>query len=654
MILSLTLALVLTLSNEFIRCSPTSSFPIFSIVILASDCFLLISRLTSDYYCLDSLLANFTKITEPAKNTSFDSRFPSLFEGPFILVSASALAPSTNPVNVVTSSDPNPTVEISPKANPANSRSPELPLITIKPSILDPLQHSTKDVGHKSREDFEPASMSTANSEGFDIKESKHQSAQNKPGGANHASIDPGSILNFLESHSQQAAPGIGALIFSAFGAAWIPNPSVKSSSGNTAGSFKLDGLRSGLEGNPSVVPLDESTVSPNMPSRYAAGTSIVMENLVEDPIRSSELSRLSASGNGHFTFAGQVFMTHHSAVLVDGTTIKPDGIGITKSGRLISLDSDGNLVVDTSTIQVANFARKTIDDQIFNKIPSLLAVDSRTITPGGSGITVSGTPVRLDFNGNLIIDKSTVEHANIFLTPLSSKYTINDQLFTGNPSVLSMKGKILTAGEAGITISGTPIRLDPDGNLIVDMSTIEIAKISPTPPPSIYTIDSQLFTGSPSFLSIKGKTITAGGAGITISGTPIRLGPDGNLIVDTSTVNHAKNIPTPSPSVYNINGQFFTGNSSFLTIDGKTITAGGAGISISGTPVLLKSSGILRFGTKEIPLPTNGSSNSVGGSGAPKPFFGGQGRVQISRNKLIFSGSLIAAQILVGIYGFG
>ena len=428
--------------------------------------------------------------------------------GPQVLVPALALAPATTPVNVVTSSDPNPTVEISPKANPANSRSPELPLITIKPSILDPLQHSTKDVGHKSREDLKPASMSTANSEDFDIKDSKHQSAQNKPGKANHATVDPGSILNSLGSHSQQAAPGIGALIFSAFGASWVPNPSVKSSSGNTVGSLRLDSLRSGLEENPSVVPLDGSTISPNIPSRYAAGTSIVMGNLVGDPTRSNELSRLSASGNGHFTLAGQDFMTHHSAVLVDGTTIKPSGIGITKPGRLISLDSDGNLVVDTSTIQVANFARKTIDDQIFNKNPSLLAVDSRTITPGGSGITVSGTPVRLNSNGNLIIDKSTVEHANIFPTPLSSKYPTNNQLFTGNPSALSMKGKILTAGETGITISGTPIRLDPDGNLIVNMSTIEIVKISPTPPPSIYTVYSQLFTGNPSFLSIKGKTI--------------------------------------------------------------------------------------------------------------------------------------------------
>lgn len=653
MILSLTLALVLTLSNEFIRCSPTGNFPIFSTVILASDCVLLISRLTSDYYYLGSLLANFTNISEPAKNTSFDST-ESLVFGPMILISASALAPPTNPVNVVTSSDPNPTVEIPPKADPANSRSPELPSITIKPSTLDPLQHSTKDVGHKSREDFKSASMSTANSEDFDIKYPKNQSAQNKPGGANHATVDPSSILNSLGSHSQQAAPGIGALIFSAFGASSVPNPSVKSSSGNTIGSFKLDSLRSGLEENPSVVPLDGSTSTSNIPSRYAAGTSIVMGNLVEDPIRSSELFRLSVSGNGHFTFAGQVFVTHHSAVLVDGTTIKPDGIGITKSGTLISLDSDGNLVVDTSTIQVANFARKTIDDQLFNKIPFLLAVDSRTITPGGSGITVSGTPVRLDSNGNLIIDKSTVEHANIFPTPLSSKYPINDQLFTGNPPVLSMKGEILTAGEAGITISGTPIRIDPDGNLIVDMSTIEIAKISPTPPPSIYTIYNQLFTGNPSFLSIKGKIIRAGGAGITISGTPIRLDPDGNLIVDTSTVNLAKNIPTPSPSTYNIDGQFFSGNSSILTIDGKTITAGGAGITISGTPVLLKSSGILRFGTKEIPLPTNGRSNSVNGSGAPKPFFGGQERVQISRNKMIFSGSLIAVEILAGIYGFG
>ena len=100
MILSLTLALVLTLSNEFIRCSPTGSFPIFSIVILASDCVLLMSRLTSDSYCLESLLANFTKITEPAKNTSFD---PTSQSSIFSLVKTSSkfpnfIKPSVNPI----------------------------------------------------------------------------------------------------------------------------------------------------------------------------------------------------------------------------------------------------------------------------------------------------------------------------------------------------------------------------------------------------------------------------------------------------------------------------------------------------------------------------------------------------------------------------
>lgn len=508
-----------------------------------------------------------------------------VFDPPHMLVPASALAPAANPVNVVTSLDPNPTVKTPHKANPAVSPSPELSSITLKPLIPDPGRH-TKDAGHKFRGYIKSAS--TANLENIDVKESTHPSAQKKPGGASQAAFDPNLISNSFGSHSQQASPGIGALIFSAMGASWVPNPKAKSSGGRIVGSSKRDGLPSVLEEDPAAVPLDGSTISPNKAGKYVAGVST--ENRLEGSIRSSKPRILDTSGDGYFTFAGQVLTTHLSDVLVDGTTIKPGGTGITRSGRLISLDSDGNLVVDTSTVQAANYAPKTLDGQTFNKDPSLLAVDDRTITPGGSEITISGTPVRLN----------------------------------------------------------------PDGNLIVDTKTVELANIFSTPPPSIYTIDGQLFTGDPSFLSVGGKTMSPGGFGITISGTPIRLDPAGNLIIDTSTAKLGNISPTPFPSIYTINGQQFAGNPSLLSVDGKTITAGGAGITISGIPVLLKSSGVLRFGTKEIPLPTNGSSYDISGSRAPETFLGGQERVQISMKKVIFWGLLIATGFMVGdLYSF-
>lgn len=76
-------------------------------------------------------------------------------------------------------------------------------------------------------------------------------------------------------------------------------------------------------------------------------------------------------------------------------------------------------------------------------------------------------------------------------------------------------------------------------------------------------------------------------------------------------------------------------------------MTAGGAPVTISGTPVRLEPSGSIRFGTEEIPLATQQGSFRSGDDGSvapPATFLGGQERVQaLNRESVVGVGLLIA-----------
>lgn len=632
-----------------------------------------------------------------------------VFDPPRMLVPASALAPATNPVNVVTSSDPNPTTKTPPKADPVDSRTPELPSITIKPLSSDP----------------GPKPAPAANSRISDPKESKLPIEQTHPSGVDHDAVDPESTSESIGTQNQQGSPGIGALVFSAFGAPWVPNPSIENGGEGIVASSTLDHSPLVLaEGGstftvvPSAVPIDGSRVSQTKLANQFVRTSMSMENPGVIPSAGIEPSKFDTGRDGYFTFAGQAFTTHLSDVLIDGSTIIPNGIGITKSGTVIKLDSGGNLMVDKSTIKIVNFdptphpSIYTINGQLLGGNPSFMIVGDKTLRPGGTGITVSGTLLRLDSGGKLVVDANTLQLAKFLPTPIPSVYTVNGQTLTGNPSFLALDGKTLTPGGAAITISGTRLSLGSGGSLVVDGSTVNLASVVPTPLPSVYTVNGQTLTGNPSFLALDGKTLTPGGAAITVSGTRLSLGSGGslvvdsrtvklasvvptpfpsvytvngqtltgnpsflavggktmnpggdavtisgtilrldsggNLVVDSSTVRLANVVSTPLPSVYTVNGQLFTGNPSFLAVAGKVMTPGGAVITVSGTPVKLEPSGSLRFGTEEVPLATHDSSlGSVNGSIAPATFLGGQEQVQATKKKIVWMGLLIAGGLI-------
>lgn len=140
-----------------------------------------------------------------------------VFDPPRQLVPASALAPAVNPADIITASDPTPTIRTS-KPNPADVRLPELPAITGKPTLPNPQGDSTGKKG-------------------------------------------------------QQPSPGLGQLIDSAFGSPWVPPPEPEALQMSTS-TIEL----SALKGSPLVFVVGGSTLTADSSAMTVGGT-IISQN---------------------------------------------------------------------------------------------------------------------------------------------------------------------------------------------------------------------------------------------------------------------------------------------------------------------------------------------------------------------------------------
>ena len=216
----------------------------------------------------------------------------------------------------------------------------------------------------------------------------------------------------------------------------------------------------------------------------------------------------------------------------------------------------------------------------------------SQTLKNGGPAITVSGTPVSLAPVSEITIGASTI--------PLSPpRVTAAPQLTVGgNPFSTDSAGEYvvgsstLRPGSAAITISNTPIRIDSSSShLIVGLSIIQLPPQS-TPNAALHVGDTALpySINSASNLIIAGsQTLTPGGPAITISNTPISLGPSATqLVVGSSTGTLPRNAPSQAllslgstTLPYSINSA-----SNLLVIGSQTLTPGGPAMTISNTSI--------------------------------------------------------------------
>lgn len=132
----------------------------------------------------------------------------------------------------------------------------------------------------------------------------------------------------------------------------------------------------------------------------------------------------------------------------------------------------------------------------------------------------------------------------------------------------------------------------------------------TPTPPSSALTAVGQSFTSICSnALAVAGTTLSQGGQGTTISGTPVSVGPS-DLIIGS------KSLPLQNshPSFITALGQYFTPIASdAIAITGTTLFVGGPGVTVSEIPVSVGSEGLVMLKST---FPT--STGTGGDNGGP------------------------------------
>ena len=572
-----------------------------------------------------------------------------IFDPPYALhrvpAIATPIAPARNPVDTITAHDPTPTSR-SVTANPGDMRSPVLPSITKNPQLPNPGHPSTNDEGRTPIDG--PINP--------DLEKSNSASPMD-PSGMNHDAADPaGSIPNIIESDSQQANSGIGAIIFSTFDG--YQNPKVLPQN-RIMSTIVLPTMDS----SPLVLVVDGSAFAAD-PSAIGmgAGTSIRQvptENMIGANHNPPPTPIITAAGQA-------ITVSDPAAIAIAGSTLSVGGDPVTVAGTILSLAQNGNLIMNFDNVlagKVDNTAAPPAPggaDKTNDINSKDIVVADMSLRPGGSAATIADTIMSMAESGEIFVGDGGPPQLNQ-PTPI---YTVAGQVFTSAPLAIEIDGKTLYPGSA-ITTSGTAISLAPSGKLIVGTNTVALSQpagelaqvltvdghvitvhspglsvdgtaVSPpqlNQPTPIYTVAGHVFTSAPLAIEIDGKTLYPGSA-ITTSGTAISLAPSGKLIVGTNTValsqpagelaqvltvdGHVITVHSPGLSVdgtavsppqlnqptpiYTVAGHVFTSAPLAIEIDGKTLYPGSA-ITTSGTAISLAPSGELIVGTNTVAL---------------------------------------------------
>ena len=403
-------------------------------------------------------------------------------------------------------------------------------------------------------------------------------------------------------SSEEASASGIGAIIYNAFGKV---NPTTRAddisgpqASVDPAVAFpKITAAGQILTiSDPSAVSIAGTVLTPGGPEATISGTPVSLApsgNLVIGTGPPNPSSTI-------LTIAGQTITANPTSFQIAGTPVVAGEPAVTVSGTPVSIGTAGDLVIGGTTGTPSAFpAVVTVGGQRLTANGADLIGSGTTVSAGGPAVLVAGTPVSLGPLGKFVVGGTTT---TISGASQPSVFTVGGQTFTANPTKFSVAGTTLSAGGPGITVSSTFISLNPSGSLVIGTSTISLETSTPT----VITTNGQTFTAEEGGkIAIGSATLSSGGVGTIINGTPISVGPGGSLVIGTSTIS----LETPTPAVITTDGQIFTveGNG-LIAIGGATLSSGGAGTIISGTPISVGPGG-LAIGSETVPLPTGNRS---------------------------------------------
>ena len=311
-----------------------------------------------------------------------------------------------------------------------------------------------------------------------------------------------------------------------------------------------------------------------------------------------------SVGPNAVLTFAGSAYTLDSSSnIVIADQTLKAGSEAITVSNTRVSLAPGASIaIIGSSTQSLKSGPARTgapviaYGDSTYTASSSAFAIDGQKLTPGGQ-ITVSGTPISLASDASVAVIGSSTQNL---------RYAITTPALVGHDRVLSFDDSAITADSASafiiagetltpggeITVSGIPISLGPGASIaVVGSSTQQL--VTPTPTEErLLTFAGSTFTADRnSVFTIAGQTLSPGGV-ITVSGTPISLGPSATIaVIGSSTEILASAGGAETAKIITFGDSTYTADTATnFVIAGQTLTPDGV-ITVSGTPISLGTS---------------------------------------------------------------
>ena len=259
---------------------------------------------------------------------------------------------------------------------------------------------------------------------------------------------------------------------------------------------------------NPTGFNIGGSRIDPSSPTITISGTPIFLDRSGILVIGSLTTS-LSANPTQPppaklFTVGGQTFSADPTGFNVAGSRVIPGGTPVILSGTTVSLSPSGVLIIGDSAISLPT---QTVVPGVYTvrglaitaESSGAIVIDGTTIVPGGLGVTISGTPISLAPSGVLAIGTST------YILPIPTAQagdiglfvTAAGLVFTRKSSgAVIFNGTSIFPGGSAVSISGTQISLNTQGNLVVGTSTVSLSTRSPGSTQGVVAVPPQEFLG--------------------------------------------------------------------------------------------------------------------------------------------------------------
>ena len=381
----------------------------------------------------------------------------------------------------------------------------------------------------------------------------------------------------------------------------------------------------------------------------------------------------VQTAGGPFYQIAGQT-LTPGGTVTVSGTPIH---IPLGSSIAIIGSSSTRVLpaAMPTAIVPTATYREMKFGDQTYTASGSTpqFIIASQTLTPNGV-VTVSGTPIHLQSGASAVVIGSSTQPLapTIASSPnnavAAEEITFGGKIYTASgPSPEFVIGGQTLTPNGVITVSGTPIHLQPGASaIVIGSSTQSLAPIvTSNLDGDVVTAEEMTFGGktytalgsTPEF-TIAGQTLTPNGA-ITVSGTPIRMPSGGSVVIVGGSTQSLATITATNPASMatiadiTFGGQTYTADSaSRFRIGGQTLTPGGV-VTVDGTQIsYAPGASVVIVGSSTQSLATITATNPASMATIADITFGGQTYTADSASRFRIGGQTLTPGGVVTVDG--